>query len=158
MVIGIVSDSHDAIPALRDAVQIMKERGVKCIFHLGDIVSPFMVKELDAPMVYAVFGNNDGDKLLLKERFEEWGFKIFKGPKRIVYGGKRILMMHEPFQLNHFKRENFDIMLFGHTHRLYIEKGETLIINPGAVSGYLTDKKTFVILDLNTMELDVINL
>ena len=67
-------------------------------------------------------------------------------------------MMHEPFQLNRFKREDFDLILFGHTHRVYIEEGKTLIINPGALSGYLAPEKTFVILDLNTMKPELITL
>ena len=158
MVIGIISDTHDNISALREGIKILKDRGISCVFHLGDIISPFMVKEFDVPCVYAVFGNNDGDKLLLKERFSERGFRIFKGPHRIVYNGKKILMMHEPFQLNRFKREDFDLILFGHTHRVYIEEGKTLVINPGALSGYLAPEKTLVILDLNTMKPELITL
>ncbi len=37
MKVGIVSDSHDDIPAMEQAVAIIKERGCGFLIHAGDL-------------------------------------------------------------------------------------------------------------------------
>ncbi len=62
--IGIMSDSHDNLDAIKQAVRLFKE--IKCdfIIHAGDFVAPFAAKELEglSCQVKAVFGNCDGEK------------------------------------------------------------------------------------------------
>jgi len=53
----------------------------------------------------------------------------------------------------------FDIILSGHTHSMEIRKyKEVLIINPGELCGYLTDKPTFAIIDTETMKAEIIEI
>jgi len=148
--IGVISDSHDNIVNVKKVIEIFNREGINTILHLGDIISPFVVPLLNVRMVYAVFGNNDGDKLLLQKRFKEKGFRIKKGPFTISINGKRLLLMHEPFQLMRFRKEDFDFIFFGHTHKTYIEEGDTLILNPGELGGWLTGKSTYTIVDLES--------
>ena len=46
MLVGVISDSHDNLPNLRQALAGLAERGVKTIFHCGDLISPFVTQEL----------------------------------------------------------------------------------------------------------------
>ncbi len=53
----------------------------------------------------------------------------------------------------------FDIILSGHTHLIVNRKHkDVLILNPGELCGYLTDKPTFAIIDTETMEAEIIEL
>ena len=57
--IGIISDSHDNINAIRKAVELFNGKKVKAVLHAGDLVSPFTArafKELESKL-YFVFGN-----------------------------------------------------------------------------------------------------
>lgn len=70
MKVGILSDSHDDMAAIAKAVALFNAEGVVRVLHAGDIVSPFtfeVFRDLQAPLG-GVFGNNDGDRLLLRER------------------------------------------------------------------------------------------
>ncbi|HLD30045.1 MAG TPA: metallophosphoesterase family protein, partial [bacterium] len=51
------------------------------------------------------------------------------------------------------KSQNYDLIIYGHTHKIDTRKeGKTLVINPGELGGWLTGRKTFVILDLASMK------
>jgi putative phosphoesterase len=58
------------------------------------------------------------------------------------------------------KSGDFDIILTGHTHFLSSKKLDSgsLVINPGELCGYLTDKATFAIVDTESMESEIIEL
>ena len=157
MKIAIISDTHDHLYNLREAVKIIKEEGVSTIIHLGDIISPFVVKEFGVNKVYAVFGNNDGDKDLLRERFEAEGYEIQRGPRELLIDNRRFLLMHEPHLIDGFIKSGlWDIILFGHTHKLSIEEGIPLVINPGELCGYLTGKSTFVLLETSDLNYKIV--
>ncbi len=50
-------------------------------------------------------------------------------------------------------------MVTGHTHWPKIEKIDgVLVVNPGEASGWLTGKKTIALVDLNTLEAEIIEL
>ena len=67
MIIAVMSDSHDNIWNLRNALDIVQKEKAEMIIHCGDFIAPFMLKELDQAgvPVHGVFGNNDGDRYLL---------------------------------------------------------------------------------------------
>jgi putative phosphoesterase len=53
----------------------------------------------------------------------------------------------------------FDIILFGHTHNMVNRKyNDVLILNPGELCGYLTNKSTFAIIDTDTMNAEIIEI
>ena len=73
--IGILSDSHDNLTRVREAVRLFNDAGCDLVIHAGDFVAPFTVDELRnlrAP-VKAVFGNCDGEKAGLAKAFEGLG-------------------------------------------------------------------------------------
>ncbi len=151
MKVAIISDTHDALGKIRKAVKIINEEEVSLTIHCGDFVSPFSVKELrklNSDFI-GVFGNNDGEIVGLLEASE---FSIFKPPYELVFGGKKFLIMHEPLFVEEVAISGkFDFILCGHTHRAGVEKkGSTTIINPGELCGYITGKASFVILNLQS--------
>ena len=158
MKIGIISDTHDNCNNLTEILRILKKEGIETIIHLGDIVSPFCVDRLNVKMVYAVFGNNDGDKLLLQSRFQKKGYIIKKGPYDIEIDSVKFAIMHEPFELDAFiKSQLYDVVCYGHTHELEIREGKPLVINPGEAGGWLSEP-TFVILKLPSLEYRIVHI
>ncbi len=155
MKIGIISDSHDNIPAIESAVKIFNDYPVDFVIHLGDIVSPFCFDTLDKLNMdfIGVFGNNDGEWLYLEEKARN---RLHKPPCEIELEGKSFVLMHEPFGIDKLAKE-YDYCLYGHLHKIDIRKTEKgHIINPGELCGYLTGKKTLVILDTKTNEAKLI--
>ncbi|MEM1705968.1 MAG: metallophosphoesterase family protein, partial [Thermosphaera sp.] len=73
MLIGVISDTHDNIFLVEKILENLLHHGVDLIIHLGDIISPFVVKKMKDTLgnkdVIAVKGNNDGDVYLLSTLF-----------------------------------------------------------------------------------------
>ena len=81
MILGVMSDSHDHLDNIAKAVQEFTDRKIAALIHGGDLCSPFVFRQLEklrtfCPRMYAVFGNNDGDRVLLSEKGK--GFCTFR--------------------------------------------------------------------------------
>ncbi|HHF08843.1 MAG TPA: YfcE family phosphodiesterase, partial [Kosmotoga arenicorallina] len=65
----VISDTHDNMENTKKAIELAKSNNVDTIFHCGDIVSPFTARLLTdfQGSVFVVTGNNDGEKIMLKE-------------------------------------------------------------------------------------------
>jgi len=155
--IAIISDSHDNLTNLKKSVTYLNNIKIDFLFHCGDIVSPFSLRilnELNCDY-RAVFGNNDGEWLMLNEISNG---RIFKPSYFFEIYGKKFIMFHEGDIVKYIDK-SIDYVLFGHSHKVLIDKKETqLIINPGSLAGYLTDKATFVILDTESNNIDIIDI
>ncbi|MBT8171476.1 metallophosphoesterase [Candidatus Bathyarchaeota archaeon] len=164
MIIGIFSDTHDRLGMIDEAVNQLNSMNVDLVLHAGDYVSPFVtnsLKELNAPLI-GVFGNNDGDKSLIKKKFAEFGADIRGRFGFVLVDGLRIALLHgdeTELMRSLLELESHDVLVSGHTHmaKTY-RKGMTLVINPGEASGILTGKSTIAILDTKTLEVKIINL
>ena len=160
MRLGVISDTHDHVDRLRRALALFKAQGVELVLHAGDIVAPFMSEPFrEAGLgVVAVFGNNDGDRLYLRERFAGVG-EIHVGPKELELAGRRILLLHEPYALQALVCSGkYDVIIYGHTHRAEIRAGSPLVVNPGEACGWLTGHPTCALVDLSTLEGTLIHL
>ena len=71
MRIGLLSDTHDRVPAIRELLEQMIAGGVSLVMHAGDYCSPFALQPFhDASVpVLGVFGKNDGDRDALQAAF-----------------------------------------------------------------------------------------
>lgn len=134
MKIGIVSDTHITSKFVTLPKKLLDGlKGSDMIIHAGDLVD---LSALDAlknicPNVVAVCGNMDNDAA--RKRLAE---------KEIVKAGKYTIgVMHGrgapgkliEFLTEAFKKENPDIIVFGHSHEGYNRKhGNTLFFNPGS--------------------------
>ena len=160
MLIGILADSHDNLPCLCKAVKIFNERKVNRVFHAGDFISPFTSKplsNLNCKLV-GVFGNNDGDKLLLKDRFKNIG-EIYDDIYEDVIDGKRIILVHKEKLVEKLaKSGEYEIIIYGHTHKVDLREKRPLILNPGECGGWLTGEPTVAILDTEKLKAKILKL
>jgi len=159
--IGILSDSHDNLTRVRQAVHLFNDAGCELVIHAGDFVAPFTVAELRslrAP-VKAVFGNCDGEKAGLAKAFEGLG-EIQAAPLRFSHAGLRFVVLHLDGQVRgHLASKSHDVIVFGHTHKPLAElRDGTLLINPGEAGGWLRGKSTIALLDPVTRNAEIITL
>jgi len=160
LLVGVISDTHipERTKILPEEIkEIFKDTDL--IIHAGDIENLETLKELEkiAP-VFAVEGNMD---------FREVREKLPEGILLKIYDFK-IGIVHSPFSFwlgSHFnwtqekivqrlvKKENFDILIFGHTHRPYLgelnfEGKKILLINPGSSTAPRFSKPSVAILKI----------
>ena len=161
MKLGLISDTHDHLPRTRQALDRFVAAGVERVLHAGDICSPFVFFEFRQRKLAftAVFGNNDGEWLWLVKLAKDLG-EMKKGPIAFELAGKRIALMHEPVFLEALADSgHFDLIVCGHTHEPLVERrGQAVILNPGEACGYLKDRATAMICDLDTMSVETIAL
>lgn len=154
-----MSDTHDNVPLVGRAIEIFNGRGVGHAIHAGDYTSPFTLKLFqNLRCEYTgVFGNNDGDKLLLQERA---GGKIRNQPHVFALQDRKIVVMHEHYVVEALADSgHYDLVVYGHTHKADVRKVKnTLVINPGEVCAYLYGKSTVAIVNLDTMEAEIVEL
>ncbi|MCS7105164.1 MAG: metallophosphoesterase [Thermofilaceae archaeon] len=165
--IGLVSDSHDNLEAVDKALIELEKRGIKLIIHAGDIIAPFTLRRIlkRGFELRGVFGNNDGELLLLTRVAREASATLSPQPLITEIEGLRILVMHGTSDLSETKffatkvaeSGAFDVVVYGHTHEVDVRSvNRVLIINPGELCGYLTGRRTFAILDTEKRELEII--
>ncbi|MHB8055453.1 MAG: metallophosphoesterase [Candidatus Aminicenantales bacterium] len=148
--IGILSDTHDNLDAVRRAVRFFRDAECSLVIHAGDFVAPFAAQVLAEAgcMVKAVFGNCDGEKFGLKTMIEPFG-TIRRAPFIFNHEGKKVALIHLNNPVEELSaRQAFDLIVFGHTHRPEIRKtGRSLIVNPGETGGWVTKKCTVALYD-----------
>jgi uncharacterized protein len=159
--IGIMSDSHDNIDAIRKAINEFNSQELDLVIHAGDLISPFTAIEFEKldPELIAIYGNNDGEREGLRNAYKE--ISSLDDFKEISIGGRRISIIHGTNQSiveALAKSGNYDVVVRGHTHRMEIFEGETMIINPGETCGYLSGQKTVVLLDTDDLSFEIIHL
>lgn len=156
MKIGIVADSHDNMPMIKRAVKVFNSRKVDYVFHAGDFVAPFAVKEflMGKARLIGVFGNNDGEKAGIKMICSD----IHRPPYSIVLEGRKILITHDINNLKQELKNASDVVIFGHTHKPEIRKEKPLYVNPGECGGWLGSKSTVLILDLKLLKAEIVTL
>lgn len=141
MIVAVMSDIHDNLWQLGRVLRDMAlaEALVLC----GDLCAPFTLDELAlhfAQPVYAVFGNNDGDKLLISTVAARHPQVTLMGEfGEITLSGRRIAITHYPEIGRAVAASNtYDLVCSGHSHVAKIERvGRTLWVNPGEVMGRL---------------------
>ena len=98
MLVGLIGDTHDRVPAIAELVRQMQAAGVGMVLHAGDYCAPFSLKPFeDAHVSLAgVFGRNDGDPQGLRSRAQAaFGTELFESPHSFEVGGQRILLIHD---------------------------------------------------------------
>ena len=122
--IGVISDTQGLLrPEVFTAFQ-----DVELIMHAGDIGGDDILIELEAiAPVLAVRGNMD---------YGAW-LEDVPATRAVTLGSQRIFMLHDPAHVDFDPgRENFQGIIFGHTHRPHLETSHgILMLNPGS-AGY----------------------
>ena len=140
MKIGIISDTHDHLEHIKQAVAYFKRENISLIIHAGDYCSPFSVLPFEGLKMIGVFGNNDGDHFRLIAAFNKIGanmeaeFCEFEqdGISIAVYHGT-----HPAIKEALLKSGNYDLVVTGHTHEKEIKTvNGALSVNPGTAHGF----------------------
>ena len=155
----VIADSHDNLFAVDELLKKKHYVSSNYVLHLGDIISPFtLVRFLSTKKkIVGVFGNNDGDKSKLKElcsalqdqplrlSFGNIGFTLFHGFGSPDVTREIIYSLAENLSVRGIK----EVILYGHTHSAEVKKFQSvLVINPGALSGYLAGRKTYAVIEV----------
>lgn len=170
MKVGILSDTHGNYAALLKAVELFRARGVEAAVHCGDWDAPFMMKALGrlAKPVAAVLGNCDGERAGMRRLAGSLGWKFGEPPLETELGGRRLLILHEPDDLeSRADGGRYDVILHGHIHALphmkdggeRVERvGPTLVIDPGEAGGWIHGKATGAILDTEALTAEIMEI
>jgi len=164
MRLGLISDTHDNIPKIREAIRRLNEHEVDLVLHAGDYISPFTAKpyaDLKAKMI-GVYGNNCAEREKLREVYATVGKEIVGNFAEVEAGGRRIALLHghDNALLNSIiAHGGYDAVVHGHDHKAKTEKrGTTLDVNPGEVCGYVTGRSSFAVLDTVGPTAEIIDL
>jgi len=154
IVIGVISDTH--IPTRTHSIppEVFKIfENASYIIHAGDFVQLSVVEELEriAPVV-GVQGNMD--PVAVREKYpkvntlEVLGWKI-----GVVHDGIPVLRSGRLKELA--KREDFDVLVFGHSHRGSVkEEDGVLYVNPGSPMQPLFSKASIGVLKVSKKKVE----
>jgi uncharacterized protein len=143
MLIGIISDTHDNAQNLLKVFEYFNEKNVDLILHLGDWVSPFMLKFCKSSnfKIISIFGNNESKIERFSKKVVEFGVDVeFLGLRaELELDGKKFFLCHGDnlAELDSaISSGKYDVVLSGHNHLSSIKRmGNVVHINPGAVCG-----------------------
>ena len=163
MKIGLISDTHDNIKNIENAVSLFVSRHVSFVIHAGDITSPKAVEAFAGVKLIGVLGNNDIDIYGLNNAFDKVGGQLKGEFCEIQQDDLTFAIYHGT---NSRKNESiirsgkFDVVICGHTHKVQNKRiGNTLVINPGTANGWFFGyKATAAVFDTNTREPEFIYL
>lgn len=148
--VGLVSDSHDALPLVEQAVAFFRERRVDEVLHLGDVTTPATVERFRGLPTRFLRGNNDDD-VVLADALAREGFPPLATSWEGEVEGVRVGATH-----GHVRKAmadlgpRVDVLLHGHSHRRRAERVDgTLVVNPGAL--FRVGTKTLALLELPSL-------
>lgn len=163
MKIGVLSDTHDNLANIRRAVALFAARGVGLLIHAGDVCSPFALQEFatlaaQGVRMHAVFGNNDGDRVMLVRRGADF-CDFHDGFAAVELEGRRIAVTHYPDLAPALLASGmYDLVIHGHDHTVRAEGSPRRLLNPGACSGYLAPRATVAVVDTADLSLEIVEL
>jgi putative phosphoesterase len=158
--IGVISDTHGHVELTRPAVRMFESLEIEAVLHCGDIGSADVVDLFAAWPTHFVFGNCDENRAELRAGIEAAGQSCHGDFGDFMLAGVRIALLH-----SHDRRKfqqtcnsgEFRLVCYGHTHVAAIDqRGETLVLNPGAI--YRASPHSVAIVDLPAVEATIIEL
>ncbi len=163
MRIGLLSDTHDRVPAVAELLRRFAEQGAQLIMHAGDFCAPFAMRPLrDTPVpLLGVFGRNDGDRdgLAATAAALPAGGELYDSPHSFEVGGHTVLIVHDLAEANQRSLESHQVIVHGCAHRAEMkERGGALLVNPGEGCGWLHGTPTGAILDLTARRVEFVTL
>lgn len=138
MLVGVISDTHDNVPAVEAAVDIFEDRGVEVVVHCGDFVAPPVIGSFEGFEFHGVLGNNDGELDGLDRAIRRLGndSALHGRFADLAVGGANFAVLHGEDR-DHVETlaegGGFDYVCYGHHHVAEVrDVEETTVINPGA--------------------------
>jgi putative phosphoesterase len=157
--IGVVSDTHDNLDNVERIVELFNGAGVERVVHTGDITQAKTLRVLAGlriPLV-GVYGNNDQERESLEAAVRAHGFHFVDPPLGIEWAGRRIVVVHDPTDHGADELYAGHVLLHGHDHILRVETREqTLVFNPGECAGHIRGHNAIGVLDLVSLETEIL--
>ena len=157
MRLGVISDTHDNIPATRAAADVFAEQAVDQIIHCGDFIAPPTLEHLDRGIpIHGVRGNNDGELEGLQSAFANLTDGTFYGRfADLRFDGTTVAVHHGeyPALIDAIASgDHYDYVCYGHWHTTEERSvGDTTVLNPGALyAGAEPSEQTVAIIDTET--------
>ena len=130
MKVLVVSDTHGQH---RNLIKVIEEVGMIDMFiHLGDVEGgELFLENLVSCEKHIIKGNNDFfSDLPREEEFYIGAKKVF-----ITHGHNYYVSLNYDMIKDEGRHRGDDIVMFGHTHKPYLEQSEDLLLlNPGSIS------------------------
>lgn len=162
MKIGLISDTHDRVPAVDALLRELMKRDVTFVLHAGDYCSPFSLKPFqDHGIAMAgVFGRNDGDSEGISSAAAQGlGQELFESPHAMKVGDHKVLVVHDIGDVTDRSVLAHSLVVHGHTHMQEMKsRGDTLIVNPGEACGWVYGAPSAAIVDLDTKQVEFVKL
>ena len=158
MKIGVLSDTHGEMGAVRQAIRILHEQHVGLAIHCGDVGAE-VVPLLKGLPTHFVHGNMD-DPEQLREAITEPEHTLHQQLGTLEIEGRRLAFLHghDVKLLRHtIHSGHYDLVCHGHTHNFSSRfEGRTLVLNPGALGR--TSRPSLATVDLPSLEVTEIPL
>jgi len=159
MRIGVVSDTHNHLPNTRQIVALLNEARVDRVVHTGDVTQAktlHVLAGLDAPL-YGVFGNNDLERSALEAACRDLDHHFVDPPFHVTWARRRIVIVHDPLDLDAAILGGVDIALHGHDHRHRSEQHHgALVFNPGECAGHMAGHNQVGVVDLHALDTEIL--
>jgi putative phosphoesterase len=156
--IGVVSDTHNNLRNVRHIVALFNQASVERVIHTGDITQAKTLElfaELTCPL-FGVYGNND-ERGPLREVAARLGFNFHGDCLELDWADRKILVVHDPRDLAGTLTSRHHVALHGHTHRCVIERcKDSIVFNPGECAGHMTGRNAVGVLELATLETELL--
>lgn len=138
MLLGVISDTHDNVTAIKNAISVFESHGVDVILHCGDYIAPPTLPFFDGFEVHGVLGNNDGELDGLELFFDDLGndSNLHGRYATLTFDDLTIRLLHGDQGRDTVRNEaesgSYDIVCYGHFHEPDEQTvNDTTIINPG---------------------------
>ena len=158
MRIAVVSDTHNNLRNVQRIVELVNAAGVARVVHTGDITQAKTLEvlaRLHAPLV-GVYGNND-ERETIAPVAAQYAMQLVEGSLSFEAGGRRVGVIHDPYEIDDALLAGHDLVLHGHNHRLVLERrGDALLFNPGECAGLLDGHNAVGVVDLVKLEVELL--
>jgi putative phosphoesterase len=175
--IGIISDTHDDIENVQEAIQIFNKSKVDCVIHAGDYIFPGVVKEFKKSngKLVGVLGNNDGEKNGILKSFIDISGELKGELGEVEFDGLKFGIYHgtdNEVKENIRQSKKYDILVCGHTHKrepqspgTIKDNKDTFVLNPGSahrkslsISGLFDEVGRIMLFDTQTKIYEFVDL
>ncbi len=153
--IGIISDTHDDVEHLQRALELLRREHISVVIHCGDLTGARLVPFFEGFELHLVRGNMDHAPEAIAQAVRRLGHH---STYDLIYTGElegvRVAALHgdDDEARKALQRSGLYAYVFhGHTHKRKDRlKGDTRVINPGALGGLRKETRSFCILHLDT--------
>lgn len=160
MKVAVISDIHDNVWALEQVLKAIAVDGAGMLLVLGDLCAPFTMRAIAEGFggpVHVVFGNNDGDHLLISRVAEKAGNVTLHGPyAELGLDGSTIAMVHYHMIGRRLAASGeLRAVFYGHSHEAEVVRRTACVgVNPGAVMGR-AGPATYALYDSTTGDVEL---